>query len=120
MAGMVASNVMRGDLPLAPWDAVNEADAILLDVRDPTEYGDGHIEHAINIPLAQLRNQIEELPRDRQILVYCGVGQRSYYAVRVFLQHGFQMVRNLPGGFTTFRQIAAHHSRARTQATPGT
>ena len=113
MAGMVASNVMRGDLPLAPWDDVSQAEAFLLDVRDPIEYEASHIENAINLPLPQLRNRIEELPRDRPILVYCGVGQRSYYAIRVLLQHGFQLVRNLPGGFTTFRQIAAHNSRAK-------
>ena len=118
MAGMVASNVMRGDLPLAPWDDVSRADALLLDVRDPAEYEAGHVENAINIPLPQLRNRIEELPRDHPIWVYCGVGKRSYYAVRVLLQHGFQLVRNLPGGFTTFKQIDAHNSREKQAAAP--
>jgi rhodanese-related sulfurtransferase len=73
-----------------------------VDVRDPEEYARGHIEQAINVPLGQLRERLDELPRDREIWVGCGVGQRSYYALRLLKQHGFQ-VRNLPGGYHTYQ-----------------
>ncbi len=102
LAGMVAANAMRGDAPLAEWEEIPVTDAFLLDVRDPHEFAAGAIPRAVNIPLPQLRSRLAELPRDREIWVNCGVGQRSYYAVRLLAQHGFR-VRNLPGGLTTFK-----------------
>ena len=56
----------------------------------------------IRIPLGELRSRLDELPRDREIWVHCGVGQNSYYAVRLLKQHGFQ-VRNLSGGMTSYK-----------------
>jgi parallel beta-helix repeat protein len=100
----IAGNVLRGDVALADWEALPGTGALLMDVREPAEYAAGHIDGAINLPLPQLRNRLKELPRDREIWVYCGVGQRSYYALRVLSQHGFT-VRNLPGGFTTYKQF---------------
>jgi NADPH-dependent 2,4-dienoyl-CoA reductase/sulfur reductase-like enzyme/rhodanese-related sulfurtransferase len=101
LAGMIAANVLRGDAPLARWEELSSDSAVVLDVRDGKEFEQGHIEGAINIPLPQLRQRLAELPRDGEILVNCGVGQRSYYALRILLQHGFA-ARNLPGGFTTY------------------
>ena len=97
VAGMIASNVMRGDLVLADWNSVGQDGRIVLDVRDESEYKDGHVPGAINIPLNQLRKRLVELPKDKEIWVYCRVGQRSYYANRVLLQNGFKAF-NLPGG----------------------
>jgi len=102
MAGMVAANVVRGDVELAPWRDLNAANAFLLDVREPAEFRAGHIQGADNIPLGQLRDRLAELPRDRELWVYCNVGQRSYYACRWLMQHGFR-ARNLSGGFHTYR-----------------
>lgn len=102
LAGMVAANALRGDAPLAEWEELPVTDAFLLDVRDPHEFAAGCIPGAVNIPLPQLRSRLTELPREREIWVNCGVGQRSYYAVRLLAQHGFR-VKNLPGGFTTFK-----------------
>ncbi len=107
MAGMIAANVLRGDVPLARWEAVPETAAILVDVRDPKEFEAGHIDGALNVPLPQIRARLNELPRDREIWLYCGVGQRSYYASRILLQHGFH-VRNLPGGFKTYAHFRPH------------
>ncbi len=102
LAGMIASNVMRGDLELAPWNDIQpSADKVLLDVRDPAEYQTGHIPGAINIPLNELRRRLGELPKDKEIWVNCKVGQRSYYANRVLLQNGFK-ARNLPGGYLSY------------------
>jgi NADPH-dependent 2,4-dienoyl-CoA reductase/sulfur reductase-like enzyme/rhodanese-related sulfurtransferase len=102
MAGMIAANHLRGDLPLAHWTDLNARPGLLVDVRDPDEYAAGHISGAVNWPLSQLRRQLSDLPREREIWLYCGVGQRSYYATRLLSQLGFR-VRNLPGGMRTYR-----------------
>jgi len=102
LAGMIASNVLRGDAPLAEWEELTSTDALLIDVRQPEEFAAGHIEGAINLPLPQLRSRLGELPHNREIWLNCGVGQRSYYALRILLQHGFK-ARNLSGGFTTYK-----------------
>ena len=104
-AGMVASNALRGDNPLADWSQVGSTEALLLDVRDPDEFEEGHIPGAVNLPLNQIRARLGELPRDRAIWTYCGVGQRAYYATRILLQNGCD-AKNLAGGMRTYRQIA--------------
>jgi NADPH-dependent 2,4-dienoyl-CoA reductase/sulfur reductase-like enzyme/rhodanese-related sulfurtransferase len=101
LAGMIAGNVLRGDLELAHIEDLETSDMLLLDVREPLEYTAGHLNGAVNIPLSELRNRLAELPRDREICTYCLVGQRSYYAARTLMQHGFR-VKGLSGGFKTF------------------
>ena len=93
-AGMAAANVLRGDMPLVHWDAIG--DGFLLDVRNPVELDVETVPGAINIPLPQLRARLEELPRDKEINVFCRSAQRSYYATRILLQNGFK-VRNISG-----------------------
>ena len=78
--------------------------ALLLDVRDPDEFDEGHIPGATNLPLNEIRSRMGELPRDRALWVYCGVGQRAYYATRILLQNGYD-VKNLAGGMRTFQQL---------------
>jgi NADPH-dependent 2,4-dienoyl-CoA reductase/sulfur reductase-like enzyme/rhodanese-related sulfurtransferase len=102
VAGMIAANVVHGDVDLAPWSKLYAADALLLDVREPAEFKAGCLDGAVNIPLGQLRGRMAEVPRDRQIWVNCGVGRRAYYACRLLSQHGFS-VSNLSGGFQTYR-----------------
>jgi rhodanese-related sulfurtransferase len=102
-AGMIAANVLRGDSPLIHWKDFNQAAYYLLDVREPLEFSSGHVEGAVNIPLPALRARLNELPRDKDIAVYCGVGQRSYYATRILKQNGFS-VKNISGGITSFKQ----------------
>jgi len=101
LAGMVAANVLRGDVRLAKWSDLPGCGAFLVDVREEEEFKRDSIDGAINIPLGQLRRRLSELPRDRPIWVNCGVGQRSYYAVRVMQQYGFA-ARNLSGGYKTW------------------
>ncbi|MFP5206332.1 MAG: FAD-dependent oxidoreductase [Acidobacteriota bacterium] len=101
-AGMIASNVVRGDVQLAPWAELESTSACILDVREPHEFGAGSIEGSINIPLGQLRNRIAELPASQEIWVTCAVGQRGYYACRILAQHGLR-ARNLSGGHHTYR-----------------
>ena len=103
-AGMIAANFLRGDVPLADWKALDSTSAMLVDVRDPDEFEDGHIPGAINLPLNEIRNRLDELPHGRELWLYCRVGQRGYYAARLLMQHGFQ-VKNLPGGILTYTEI---------------
>jgi len=94
-AGMVAANVIRGDLPLTHWDGCGNG--FLLDVREPVELSVESVPGAVNIPLGQLRTRLEELPRDREILVICRSAQRAYIATRILIQSGFD-ARTLAGG----------------------
>jgi NADPH-dependent 2,4-dienoyl-CoA reductase/sulfur reductase-like enzyme/rhodanese-related sulfurtransferase len=101
LAGMSASNTMRGDAPIASWSKLNSNGFLLLDVRDEDEYQQGHIPGAKNIPLGQLRGRLSELPQEREIRLYCAGGQRAYYASRLLTQQGFR-AQNLPGGYQTY------------------
>jgi NADPH-dependent 2,4-dienoyl-CoA reductase/sulfur reductase-like enzyme/rhodanese-related sulfurtransferase len=94
-AGMMAANVLRGDMPLTHWESVNGA--LLLDVRQPGELVVEAVPDALNIPLPQLRARLGELPRDREIHVICRSAQRAYYATRILLQNGFK-AKNISGG----------------------
>jgi NADPH-dependent 2,4-dienoyl-CoA reductase/sulfur reductase-like enzyme/rhodanese-related sulfurtransferase len=104
LAGMIAANVLRGDVSLARWEDLEAGQALLVDVREPEEFASRHIEGAINLPLSQLRQRLSELPRDREIMLNCGMGQRSYFASRILLQHGFD-ARSLSGGLQTYAQF---------------
>jgi len=94
-AGMVAADVLRGDMPLVHWGATDGG--FLLDVRQPVELVVEHVPGAVNIPLGELRARLGELPRDREIHVICRSAQRAYYATRILLQNGFK-ARDISGG----------------------
>jgi rhodanese-related sulfurtransferase len=93
-------------MPLADWRAVVTGDARVVDVREPGEFAAGHVPGATNLPLSQLRERYRELPADREVWLCCGVGQRAYYATRFLAQHGYR-VRNLSGGYATYRALRA-------------
>ena len=101
MAGMIAGNNLREDLPLADWSLLEDKGHILLDVRSPKEYSESRIHGAINIPLEDLRERFCELPHDTEIWLVCGVGQRAYYAIRLLLQNGYK-AKILSGGMQTY------------------
>ena len=94
-AGMIASNVLRGDMPVSHWDSLDGA--YLLDVRQPEELVLENVPGAVNIPMGQLRKRLGELPKDREIHVICRSAQRAYYATRILLQNGFK-TKNISGG----------------------
>ncbi len=101
MAGFVADNIMQERLRIFYWNEVAElpGDAFLLDVRNPEEFHDGAINGAVNIPVNEIRSVLADLPRDRDIYIYCEAGLRGYLAQRILLQNGFNRVRNLSGGY---------------------
>jgi len=104
MAGMAAENVLNGYVQLVQWfevEHLNPKTQVILDVRNLEEYEAGSIPGALNIPLGQLRKRLAELPKDREIIVHCQTGQRSYFAARILAQEGFT-VRNLTGSYRTW------------------
>jgi rhodanese-related sulfurtransferase len=103
-AGMMAADVLHGDMPLAHWGATEGA--FLLDVRQPVELVVESVPDAKNIPLGDLRRRLGELPRDREIHVICRSAQRAYYATRILLQNGFK-ARNLSGGMLSRAMLGA-------------
>ena len=101
-AGMIAGDVLRGEMPIVHWNEPVSANTLFLDVRDPDEYAQAHAVGAINIPLAALRERSAEIPSHADIRVYCTVGMRGYVATRLLRQHGL-CARNLSGGLITER-----------------
>jgi NADPH-dependent 2,4-dienoyl-CoA reductase/sulfur reductase-like enzyme/rhodanese-related sulfurtransferase len=105
-AGMVAGDVLRGDMPLVHWNASDGL--LLLDVRQPGELAVEQAPGVVNIPLGELRSRLDELPRDRAIGVICRSGQRAYYATRILVQHGFD-ARTVAGGMLSHAQFAGRN-----------
>jgi NADPH-dependent 2,4-dienoyl-CoA reductase/sulfur reductase-like enzyme/rhodanese-related sulfurtransferase len=110
IAGMAAQNIINGFVQQIQWDQLEEAqkdpNTFILDVRNPGEVAAGKlIESAINIPLPELRDRIDEIPTDKKIVVSCMSGQRAYYACRILLQEpGLEgKVFNLSGAYKTFK-----------------
>ncbi|MFN8095284.1 MAG: FAD-dependent oxidoreductase [Vicinamibacteria bacterium] len=103
MAGFVAANVLRGDVAL--WEPEElpalRADQALLDVRSAKEFAAGTIPGAANVSVDELRQALDGLPRDKELLVFCQVGFRGYVAARLLSQRGFR-VRNLSGGYKRY------------------
>ncbi len=102
-AGMIAADVLRGDMPLVHWETPADPHTIFLDVREPEEFEHGHREGALHIPVSELRSRLEELRDAKDIRAYCAVGQRGYLATRILVQHGLP-ARNLSGGWDGFRK----------------
>jgi NADPH-dependent 2,4-dienoyl-CoA reductase/sulfur reductase-like enzyme/rhodanese-related sulfurtransferase len=94
-AGMIAADILRGDMPLSHWNAAKAG--FLLDVREPVELAVENVPDAVHIPIGQLRARLAELPRDREIHVICRSGQRAYIATRMLLQNGFK-AKTVSGG----------------------
>jgi rhodanese-related sulfurtransferase len=102
IAGMIAANHVRGDLPFARWEDLPGTNALVVDVRSRDEFAQEHVPGAVNLPLEELRERLAELPRDRECWLVCGVGQRAYFGLRALMQHGLQ-VKILSGGMKTYR-----------------
>ena len=105
-AGFVAAHIARGDLATVALETWQPDGEYLLDVRDADEVEEfGKLKNAVNIPLAQLRDRLAELPHDRRIVTYCQKGQRGYLAACALHGHGFEDVANLRGGFLQLRLL---------------
>lgn len=120
MAGFVAENILKGKSKIIQWRELAElpADTIRIDVRTRDEHKLGSIPGFINIPVDELREHLDELPKDKLIIVSCAVGLRGYLAYRILVQNGFKNVRNLSGGYKTW-SVATAPVKEVTPCNPG-
>ena len=105
IAGYTAENIITGKMKTISWRELIEADlskTLLLDIRTSYEYRQGSLKGAVNIPLDELRAHLSEIPKDKDIVVFCVIGQRGYVAQRILNGAGFSNVRNLSGGYETY------------------
>lgn len=105
IAGYVASNLIEGRFEGIGWRELRDIDRdsiALIDVRTQEEHSVGHIPGDVNIPLDSLRDRLSEIPRDKKVVIYCGVGLRGYVASCILKGHGFNNVVNLCGGLRTY------------------
>lgn len=110
IAGYVAGNIVSGAMSVVSWREITDAerrDGFLLDVRVPMEYAFGTIPGAVNIPLEELRDRLDEIPKDKAVYIFCAIGLRGYLAQRILTAHGFRQVKNLSGGYRTYSTATA-------------
>jgi len=106
MAALVASNIVEGLSEVVHWHDIpsilqDGENYLLLDVRTDAERALGTIEGSSHIPIDKLRANLNKLPKDKTIVVFCQVGYRGYLAERILKQHGYK-VKNLSGGYKTY------------------
>ena len=105
ISGYVAGNILSGKMTPLYWRELQQADlskVTLVDVRTADEASLGSIPGAVNIPLDDLRERMNEIPTDRPVYLFCGVGLRGYLASNILKGHGYTDVRNLIGGLKTY------------------
>ncbi len=102
LAGMAAGNILRGDVPTTYWEVVDVNARLTLDLREPKDFAEGHVEGATNVPLGNLRTYIKGLDKTEKVQVYCTQGKTSYYASRVLLLNDFDCI-NVSGGYKTYQ-----------------
>lgn len=102
MVGLVACNLLNGEFRQIRVTEVRnlvENGKYIIDAREKSEYNAGHIKGAVNIPLSEFRDRLDEIPRDRKVYIHCLSSQRSYYMVRELNMRGYDNVINISGSF---------------------
>ena len=110
ISGYVAGNILSGKMTPLYWREMQQADksqVTLVDVRTPDEYALGTIPGAINIPLDDLRERLADIPENKPVYLFCGVGLRGYLASNILKSKGYPDVRNLIGGLKTYEAATA-------------
>lgn len=112
MAGYSADNILSGLVDNITFGELKDIpeDTVLLDIRTPAEVAMGAIPGSVNIPVDSLRSKLDTLDKSKAYVVYCAVGVRAYIACRIMMQSGFANVRNLAGGYTTYRVASKNYS----------
>ncbi len=112
MAGYLADNILSGLMHSVTFGELKtmSEDAVMLDVRTTAEVSMGTIPGSINIPVDSLREKLDTLDKDKTYIVFCAVGIRAYIASRLMLQNGFKDVRNLAGGYITYRTASKDYT----------
>ena len=107
MLGYYASNIIEGFTEIVQWYEINKLDkenSIIIDVREEFELVTGGFENSIHIPLGNLRDRLNEIPKDKNIYVTCQVGLRGYVACRMLSQNGIKCT-NIDGGLKTYLYV---------------
>ena len=105
IAGYVASNILSGAMPIVTWrefENIDRENSVIIDVRTREEFAFGVIPGAINIPLDDMRSRLSEIPKGKQIYLYCAIGLRGYLAQRILITRGYGNIKNLLGGSKTY------------------
>ncbi|MCX6290614.1 MAG: FAD-dependent oxidoreductase [Bacteroidetes bacterium] len=105
MSGFVAENILHKRLNIFYWnefDKIKPGD-LLIDVRRKDEFDSGKINNAINIPIDEIRDRLSEIPKDKNIFIYCEAGLRGYLAQRILKQSGYHQVFNMSGGYRLWK-----------------
>ena len=101
-ASLVATNLINNrynQVPVTKVRELVEEDAFIVDVREKDEYEQGHLKNAVNIPLSELRERTDEIPKDEPVYLHCRSGQRSYNAVLALQGRGYENVFNISGSY---------------------
>ncbi len=101
-AALVSLNLLYGRFRQVPVSKVRdlvESGAFIVDVREKNEFNQGHLVNAVNIPLSELRDRVDEIPKDRTVYLHCRSSQRSYNAVMALQNMGYDNVVNISGSF---------------------
>lgn len=107
MMGYYGANIMENIVENTQWYEIEDLvknEEYILDVREEYEVSNGSIKNVVNIPLGQLRNRLNEIPKDKKIYVCCQVGLRGYIACTILNQYGYN-TSNIDGGYKTFSSI---------------
>lgn len=89
---------------IAPAEMAAMSDALLIDVREPFEWNQGHLDGARLIPLGQLERNLDSIPKDRDVVLYCRSGARSHHALEMMRAKGFTRVKHLKGGLIALQR----------------
>ena len=113
MLGFVSENIVSGKLKQFFWHDVEnlprDGSVFLLDTRTPFEVMQGKIDGFVNIPLDELRERLDEIPKDRPIYVHCHSGLRSYLACRILTGNGYDCY-NLAGGWRLYESVTGERT----------
>ena len=101
--GMNADNILKGLVKPAYLEDLKEA--YLIDVRPEISYKVNTIPGAVNIPISEIRSRINEVPKDRKVILFCNTGHTSYIASRILIQRGFKNVYSLMGGIEIYKEM---------------
>ncbi len=101
--GMSANNILKGLVKPAYFEDLK--DAVVIDVRPNMIYRMGTIEGAINIPIAEIRRRLDEIPKDKKVILSCNTGYTSYCAARILAQKGFNNIYSFMGGYELYKEF---------------
>ena len=107
--GMCADNILKGFFKPAFFEDIEGS--YLIDVRAKSVFETKTIEGAVNIPISEIRSRLDEIPKDRKVILFCNTGHTSYIAARILEQAGFSNVYSLTGGIALYLEIAKDNKK---------